>query len=33
MLERLKRYWKENGELICAGLILQMGGDYRPYGF
>lgn len=31
MLEKFKKYWLENAEVICAGVIMMHGGYYRPY--
>lgn len=31
MFKNFKKYWFENWESICIGLIMMNGGYYRPY--
>lgn len=31
MLEHMKKYWEENWETICAGVIALNGGYYCPF--
>lgn len=30
LVKAIKKYWKENGEMICAGLCSMSGSNYIP---